>query len=159
MELLWLIPILFMLSLLVLFFCYLKGKKAQKEMESKLDQLDQLWKQRWDVLPSFINAKKYQKSADSRLLGELLLQRNHIYDRLEWDKKCTINTSITSFISSFQELVLTEDLERLHQAIIETTKQYEELRRHYYKMLRSFPFSLFIRMHLLKSYPSLQKST
>ena len=130
----------------VLFFCFFaffiigifnymevrKIKKIKRQKEVTLKLIDRYLKLYWDLIPSFIKVAK-KSQCDKRILGDVILSRNHIYERMDISTKLWNHVKIEEGLKKMnlegsKELMDQRiRLEEIENQIMNISKEYEKL--------------------------------
>lgn len=109
-----------------------KMKKIKSQKEVTLNLIDRYMKLYWDLLPNLIQKAKKSK-CDKKGLEEVILTRNHIYDRMDISTKLLSHVKIEeclkklNFDGSKELLDQRSRLEEIENQILNISKEYERL--------------------------------
>lgn len=125
----------------------LRALKKQKQVLLKF--IDQYLKLYWDSLPEFLKECKKSKHQDKKIIEKLLLERNHIYDRMNFEEKLIRHVKIEEMIESIEDKIIKEKnsvltknyqkLKGIEKQIVTISKEFEVLLKEISK-IESNPF-------------------
>ena len=118
-----------------------KIRKFKKEKTTCMKLIDSYMKLYWNELPKIIQSLKKEKGIDQKILEKLVLERNHIYDRMYLTEKLIRHTKIEELlkkVSRNKELHF-EKLEKIELQIGVVSKEIERLNKEIEKK-KSNPF-------------------
>lgn len=126
--------ILFMIGILN-FIEIKKIRKLEKEKQVIFNFIDEYMKLYWNFLPPFIKDLKKSKTCDKNLLSSLMMERNHIYERMDISEKLISHAKIEEILKKIYEMTAQEEniikkafrLKEIEAQIINMSKEYERI--------------------------------
>ncbi len=155
-ETLILVFIIIVLIAVLLFITLPKILYIKEDIQNTQNKLDDILKNRWNLVPKFIEAVKPYTTSDLKTLEEVILLRNTTFENMEFAKKIKADTELNNRlvkmsikIREFADIsedekfnTVTEVFDKLGKKLIDTKTEYNNYVEKLNKLTSRFPSNI-----------------